>query len=75
MSPRWHHRRISATLRDQPFHHLGQQLVFPRDEDQRVVVLFGLQTAGMRRDVTAIALGKLILHPLAVGSMVAKGRM
>ena len=29
--------------------------------------LVGLQTRGMRRDVSAIALGKLLLHPLAVG--------
>lgn len=29
--------------------------------------LVGLQTKGMRRDVSAIALGKLALHPLAVG--------
>lgn len=29
--------------------------------------LVGLRTKGMRRDVTAIALGKLLLHPLAVG--------
>lgn len=33
-------------------------------------VLVGLQMKGMRRDVSAIALGKLLLHPLAVGSMV-----
>src|SRR5258705_12551368 len=32
--------------------------------------LVGLQMKGMRRDVSAIALGKLLLHPLAVGSMV-----
>ena len=32
--------------------------------------LVGLQTKGMRRDVTAIALGKLVLHPIAVGVMV-----
>ncbi len=32
--------------------------------------LFGLQVKGMRRDVSAIALGKLLLHPLAVGLMV-----
>jgi malonate transporter len=32
--------------------------------------LVGLQVKGMRRDVTAIALGKLLLHPLAVGLMV-----
>jgi malonate transporter and related proteins len=32
--------------------------------------LFGLQTRGMRRDVSALALGKLLLHPLAVGLMV-----
>jgi predicted permease len=31
--------------------------------------LVGLKTKGMRRDVTAIALGKLLLHPLAVGLM------
>ncbi|MEJ8823660.1 AEC family transporter [Variovorax humicola] len=31
--------------------------------------LVGLKTKGMRRDVTAIALGKLMLHPLAVGLM------
>jgi len=31
--------------------------------------LVGLKTKGMRRDVTAIALGKLILHPSAVGLM------
>ena len=29
--------------------------------------LVGLQTRGMRRDVSAISLGKLLLHPLAVG--------
>jgi malonate transporter len=29
--------------------------------------LVGLKTKGMRRDVSAIALGKLLLHPLAVG--------
>jgi predicted permease len=32
--------------------------------------LVGLQVKGMRRDVGAIALGKLLLHPLAVGVMV-----
>jgi predicted permease len=32
--------------------------------------LVGLQVKGMRRDVSAIALGKLLLHPLAVGLMV-----
>jgi len=32
--------------------------------------LFGLETRGMRRDVSALALGKLLLHPLAVGAMV-----
>lgn len=32
--------------------------------------LVGLQVAGMRRDATAIALGKLVLHPLAVGVLV-----
>jgi predicted permease len=32
--------------------------------------LVGLQMKGMRRDVSAIALGKLLLHPLAVGTMV-----
>jgi malonate transporter and related proteins len=32
--------------------------------------LLGLQIAGMRRDASAIALGKLLLHPLAVGLMV-----
>lgn len=31
--------------------------------------LVGLKTRGMRRDVTAIALGKLLLHPFAVGVM------
>jgi malonate transporter len=31
--------------------------------------LVGLKTKGMRRDVTSIALGKLLLHPLAVGTM------
>lgn len=31
--------------------------------------LVGLQTKGMRRDVSVIALGKLLLHPLAVGLM------
>jgi malonate transporter len=31
--------------------------------------LVGLKTKGMRRDVSAIALGKLLLHPLAVGAM------
>ncbi|MDB5820873.1 MAG: permease, partial [Rhizobacter sp.] len=31
--------------------------------------LVGLKTAGMRRDVSAIASGKLLLHPLAVGLM------
>ena len=31
--------------------------------------LVGLKTKGMRRDVSAIALGKLLLHPLAVGVM------
>jgi len=31
--------------------------------------LVGLKTKGMRRDVTTIALGKLLLHPLAVGLM------
>lgn len=31
--------------------------------------LVGLETKGMRRDVSAIALGKLMLHPLAVGLM------
>ena len=31
--------------------------------------LTGLRTKGMRRDVTTIALGKLLLHPLAVGLM------
>ena len=31
--------------------------------------LVGLHMKGMRRDVTAIALGKLLLHPLAVGVM------
>ncbi len=29
--------------------------------------LVGLQTKGMRRDVSAVSLGKLLLHPLAVG--------
>jgi malonate transporter and related proteins len=33
-------------------------------------VLVGLSVKGMRRDVSAIALGKLLLHPLAVGLMV-----
>lgn len=32
--------------------------------------LVGLSTRGMRRDVSAIALGKLLLHPLAVGLLV-----
>ena len=32
--------------------------------------LVGLHVKGMRRDVCAIALGKLLLHPLAVGLMV-----
>jgi malonate transporter and related proteins len=32
--------------------------------------LVGLHMKGMRRDVTAIALGKLLLHPLLVGTMV-----
>jgi malonate transporter len=32
--------------------------------------LVGLHTKGMRRDVSAIALGKLVLHPLAVGLLV-----
>jgi predicted permease len=32
--------------------------------------LVGLHMKGMRRDVSAIALGKLLLHPLAVGLMV-----
>ena len=32
--------------------------------------LVGLQVKGLRRDVSAIALGKLLLHPLAVGLMV-----
>ena len=32
--------------------------------------LVGLQMRGMRRDVSAIAAGKLVLHPVAVGSMV-----
>ena len=32
--------------------------------------LVGLKTKGMRRDVSAIALGKLLLHPLAVGTLV-----
>jgi len=32
--------------------------------------LVGLQVKGVRRDVSAIALGKLLLHPLAVGLMV-----
>lgn len=32
--------------------------------------LVGLSTRSMRRDVSAIALGKLVLHPLAVGLMV-----
>src|SRR5258705_13674028 len=32
--------------------------------------LVGLQMKGMRRDVSVIALGKLLLHPLAVGLMV-----
>ncbi len=32
--------------------------------------LVGLQTKGMRRDVSAISIGKLVLHPLAVGLMV-----
>lgn len=32
-------------------------------------VLVGLETKGMRRDVSAIALGKLLLHPFAVGLM------
>lgn len=31
--------------------------------------LVGLKTKGMRRDVTAIASSKLLLHPLAVGLM------
>lgn len=32
--------------------------------------LVGLETRGMRRDVTAIAVGKLLLHPLAVGALI-----
>ena len=32
--------------------------------------LVGLHMKGMRRDVTAIALGKLVLHPLLVGVMI-----
>jgi hypothetical protein len=32
--------------------------------------LVGLHVKGMRRDVSAVALGKLLLHPLAVGLMV-----
>jgi malonate transporter and related proteins len=32
--------------------------------------LVGLRVKGLRRDVSAIALGKLLLHPLAVGLMV-----
>jgi predicted permease len=32
--------------------------------------LVDLEIAGVRRDATAIALGKLLLHPLAVGTMV-----
>jgi len=32
--------------------------------------LFGLRVKGMRRDVSAIATGKLLVHPLAVGVMV-----
>jgi len=32
--------------------------------------LVGLSTRGMRRDVSAIALGKLLLHPFAVGLLV-----
>jgi len=32
--------------------------------------LVGLQIAGMRQDASAIALGKLVLHPLAVGLMI-----
>ena len=32
--------------------------------------LVGLTTKGMRRDVSAVALGKLLLHPLAVGLFV-----
>ncbi len=32
--------------------------------------LVGLHVKGLRRDVSAIALGKLLLHPLAVGLMV-----
>jgi predicted permease len=32
--------------------------------------LFDLQVAGMRRDVTAIALGKLLLHPAAVATLI-----
>jgi predicted permease len=32
--------------------------------------LVGLTTRGMKRDVSAIALGKLVLHPLAVGVLV-----
>jgi malonate transporter len=32
--------------------------------------LVGLHMKGMRRDVSAIALGKLVLHPLTVGAMV-----
>jgi predicted permease len=32
--------------------------------------LVGLSTRGMRRDVSAIALGKLLLHPAAVGLLV-----
>ncbi|MBS0455422.1 MAG: AEC family transporter [Proteobacteria bacterium] len=31
--------------------------------------LVGLRTKGMRRDVTTVAFGKLVLHPLAVGLM------
>lgn len=31
--------------------------------------LVGLRTKGMRRDVTTVAVGKLLLHPLAVGTM------
>jgi hypothetical protein len=32
--------------------------------------LVGLTTKGMKRDVSAVALGKLLLHPLAVGLLV-----
>jgi predicted permease len=32
--------------------------------------LYGLELKGMRQDATTIALGKLVLHPLAVGTIV-----